>query len=84
MGKAVSTSCLGKRMMEKLSSCDIIFKEREGVCMQFLSLRIDQWRSEAEEVNIQRHRLNIREKGSTEHRRVAGRKAVGAPAEKVN
>lgn len=30
--------------------------------MQFLSLRIVQWRHEAVEVDIQRHRLNIREK----------------------
>lgn len=32
------------------------------MCVQFLSLRIVQRRNEAEEVDIQRHRLNIREK----------------------
>lgn len=32
------------------------------MCVQFLSLRIVQWRNEAVEVDIQRHRLNIREK----------------------
>lgn len=32
------------------------------MCVQFLSLRIVQWRNEAVKVDIQRHRLNIREK----------------------
>lgn len=51
-----------KRMMEKAPSRDICLRKKKVVCVQFLSVRIFQWKNEAVEVNIQRHRLNIREK----------------------
>ena len=62
MAKAGSASCLEKRRMGKLPNCDTFLKKEKVVCVQFFSLRIGQWRSEAAEVNIQRHRLTIRDK----------------------
>lgn len=47
---------------KKSPSCDTFLKKEKVVCMQFLWLRIIQWRNEAVEIDIQRHRLNIREK----------------------
>lgn len=52
----------GEKDDERSPSCDTFLKKEKVVCVQFLSLRIIQWRNETVEVDIQRHRLNIREK----------------------
>lgn len=52
MAKAVSASCLGEKDGEKSPNCDIFLKKEKVVYMQFLSLRIVQWRNEAVEADI--------------------------------
>lgn len=52
----------GKDDKKKSPSCDTFLKKGKVVYVQFLCLRIIQWRNEAVEIDIQRHRLNIREK----------------------